>query len=272
MNGPIAQAVALVCHANASLRSLKADRFFPSNSTAQFCEFVKFVDAPMDANGQRTERDLAPDPDAWFQWLRANSIRRVWLARQPSGDGSEDHRHAGCVGGGGNWWLLVEQQSGGSLGWLGRWTGGNREAPDRRVWHVTYGKLGPSWTPSTAGAYDVVAAARNQLTTSLEAILKFSKTHADGAFAEQFERALATLRTGVRHGYHTDLAPPGALSKAAADLIDACQSAWVFGGMGWWNDQGFDGAVGREFERVSVEHFTAVCESIAVAANQTVAP
>src|SRR5258706_16035148 len=46
----------------------------------------------------------------------------------------------------------------------------------------------------------------------------------------------------------------------------AAMSAWVFGGMGLWNDLGFDGADGQEYERVSETLFTIINEAIEIAA------
>ena len=42
MNGPLAQIVALACHANAAFREGKAPPFFPQNSTCRFCDRVSF--------------------------------------------------------------------------------------------------------------------------------------------------------------------------------------------------------------------------------------
>jgi hypothetical protein len=43
VNHPIAQFVALTCHANAFLRGRVVRRFFPTNSTCTFCDRVRFV-------------------------------------------------------------------------------------------------------------------------------------------------------------------------------------------------------------------------------------
>ena len=43
-------------------------------------------------------------------------------------------------------------------------------------------------------------------------------------------------------GYHKDLAPYDYLSPKAQILLHACQKSWFFGGMGSWNDMGFNGA------------------------------
>lgn len=45
MNGPIAQLVALTCHANALLRGqTNPPRFFPAHSTCNVCDRISFVE------------------------------------------------------------------------------------------------------------------------------------------------------------------------------------------------------------------------------------
>jgi len=74
-----------------------------------------------------------------------------------------------------------------------------------------------------------------------------------------------------RHGYHQDLAVDGVVSSLAEGLLDSAQSAWVFGGMASWNDMGFEGADQREYDRVSQQLFTALNDTIQIAANASCA-
>ena len=74
-----------------------------------------------------------------------------------------------------------------------------------------------------------------------------------------------------RYGYHQDLAPGGVLTDLASALLDACQKAWVFGGMGSWNDLGFEGDSQRDYERMSESLFGAVTRAIAGAASSAFA-
>jgi hypothetical protein len=90
-----------------------------------------------------------------------------------------------------------------------------------------------------------------------------------GSFADCFGKAIESL-TGTddpKHGYHRNLAPIGLLSDQAARTLDACQASWVFGGMGSWNDLGFDGEDQRLYERGSERLFRAINAAIAAATN-----
>ena len=65
------------------------------------------------------------------------------------------------------------------------------------------------------------------------------------------------------------LAPPGFLPPAAERLMDACRAAWVFGGMGSWNDGAYWGEFLEEGDRLSDRLFRLLQEGLAVAANST---
>jgi len=107
----------------------------------------------------------------------------------------------------------------------------------------------------------------------LNEILAFSKKHDCGGFTTCFNRAMETLDSGgaKRHGYHKDLAVTGTVPGVAEALLDSAQSAWVFGGMGSWNDLGFEGVEQQEYDRVSQQLFSALNETIQIAANASYA-
>ena len=110
-----------------------------------------------------------------------------------------------------------------------------------------------------------------RLTEALRDIHSFARKHDDGGFTKTFATALDTLESGGRElrAYHKDLAPDGCLSHGAQTLLHACQEAWVFGGMGSWNDIGFSGEDEKEYHRVSEQLFQTVNEAICTAANES---
>src|SRR5256885_3707352 len=65
MNGPLAQFVALTCHANAFLSGRQVPEFFPGNSTCQFCDSVKFLEVSKTLLGKVQETPVAANPNAW---------------------------------------------------------------------------------------------------------------------------------------------------------------------------------------------------------------
>jgi hypothetical protein len=55
----------------------------------------------------------------------------------------------------------------------------------------------------------------------------------------------------------------------AKQLLGAVQAAWVFGGMGSWNDLGFDGDDQQEYDKLSIELFLLLNQAICSAINTT---
>lgn len=266
MQGPIAQAVALVCHANAFLRGRPASALFPGNSTCQFCEYIRFVERKAGLLTKGREVPYADDPQRWMDRIRNGGAVRARISCQVADvSGRPDFQTTGFVGGGSAWWLLVDHPDERTDGWLSRWEVGDRASAERRIWRVTYGMLGQV---RHAGPFPDLAASRAGLETALIAVLDFSVKHVQGAFAENFTHALGAIRNGERHGYHRDLAPDGALTRPAADLLDACQSAWVFGGMGSWSDMGPDDPPGV-YDRVTADLYRCLCEAIVAATNDS---
>lgn len=269
MNGPIAQLVALTCHANSFLAGAAApSTFFPNNSTCTFCDRISFVEPARSWLGKASERVVAESPDVWFKYLLDRSASGVRLLRRAGNDPRiSDRMSAGFVGGGGEWMLGVSHPTATDY-WMASWDVWNQDAPEQRIWRVKYGLVArgqarPAADPNLA---DVFTAFRSALTR----IHAFSSKNDCGAFTACFARAIQSLdEMAAAHGYHKDLYRPGSLSITSAAMLDAAQSAWVFGGMGSWNDMSFDGEEEREYEEASEVLFVAIQNAICSAANES---
>jgi len=262
MNGPIAQCVALVCHANAVLGG-KRGLYFQGNSTARFCDRIEFAEQAPD--GRVTV--LAENPDTWFTYLARSGVAGLRLARAPQGRPlASDRMSAGFVGGGEVWTIEAMRPGGQPESWQAYWNVWNRKAPGQRIWRVTYARGAASAT----GEADSLPAARAELAAALDEIHAFAERNQCGGFTEAFAEARGALAGApdAKRGFHGDLAPEGVLGGDAVAMLDACQHASVFGGMGSWNDQSFDGAEGEAYERVSERLFRAVNRAIAAAVNE----
>jgi hypothetical protein len=261
MTGTIAQIVALTCYGNAIIAERQAPQFFPANSTSQFCEYVKFVEIT------KSEKIVAATPDEWLASLRAKKVLGIRLHRTPQNEPNvADRMLAGFVGGGGTWMMEVCRADGRSEFWASRWEVGDQQAKDRRIWRVTYGLVKEAKTADIP--QKSTAATTDAFRKSLRAIHSFAERESCEGFAKCFATALQALdHPEIDAGYHKDIAPPGCLDDRAMALLKASMSAWVFGGMGSWNDMGFDGSKQREYESVSESLFTAINEAILTAAN-----
>ena len=185
----------------------------------------------------------------------------------PSNRGlTSDRMTAGLIGGGGTSHLETFTAAHQRLFWGAHWQVWNQGAPDRRIWRVHYSTVKADATPP--GDRTDAERVAERLRGALVELRDFSRCHQRcEPFTVYFERALDALTSGHRSGYHQDLAPAGILSEAEARILDACQSAHVFGAMGSWNDLSFEEPVQTEYERISDRAFETIHASIAAAVN-----
>ena len=271
MQGTIAQIISLTTHGSVFLTGRPTDGFYPNNSTFKFCEYVRFVD--LKKNGaQWDELPYAEDPPSWFERLKnegATAVRMIYASTggQQVGDRKiSDRMLVGFVGGGGRWILEVVKSRGSDF-WEVGWKVGDKDRKDQRIWRVTYGRIAANQAPAGNPPNDL-AGLKARLGEILRAIGAFARNHKLDGFAQAFERGLAQLDAADPAGpYHVDLAPASALPLPAAQLLAAAQSAWVFGGMGSWNDMGFEGEDQETYERLSEELYKLLNATLVVAAN-----
>lgn len=273
MVGPTAQLSCLAMHINARIRGIPTATF--NNSTTQFCECVKFLhksDPPRPGDPDPNWHIVSESPDDWMLSLR--KVRRALIAHEATNDPRlSDRMSSGFVGGGGRWFLCLDK--GKFDCWEGWWRVGNQKAADRRIWQVHYARVVEGHdmeTEQLAAITAPVSDIGHSLNVALERIEVFARAHDQTGFADCFQKAIDALNPDRKpaEAFHTDLAPAGALPPAAARLMTACQHAWVFGGMGSWNDMGFAGEVQREYESVSDDLFNQINQAICVAVNASV--
>ncbi|PWK89804.1 hypothetical protein [Fulvimonas soli] len=272
MQGTIAQLAALVVHGNGFLAGAVDDAAPFPPSTMNFCEFVRFVDARRGAAGWE-ETAFAPDPLAWLHRLRENGTHALRLMHAPTDgtavDGGKipDRMLAGFVGGGGLWHLEALGETGADH-WQGRWKVGDRNHPDRKVWQVTYGRVARNQPIAGLPPIDLEALKRT-LAGSLSATAAFARERKLDGFAGAFENALDRLDSPVpaRELFHADLCEAPWLPLPASQLLAAAQPAWVFGGMGSWNDLGFEEGLQATYERLSEALYDGLNRAIVAAAN-----
>jgi hypothetical protein len=274
MQGPIAQIIAITTHGSAFLASaprFDATNFYPANTTFAFCEYVKFVDLERTEAGWQ-EIEFASDPLAWFARLQEEDVHALRLShiqgRQKIGDAEvSDRMLVGLVGGGGRW-LMEASKPDGSDHWEGRWEIGDRNRADRKIWRVSYGRVAGN-QPSSSYKTTDLEKLKAKLGHKLAEIAEFARGHDLGEFASAFEsgRSLLTSQEPTKGVYHTDIAPHQFLSRSALQLLGAAQAAWVFGGMGSWNDLGFDGKDRSRYEQVSEDLYQLLNEAMVAAAN-----
>jgi len=209
MNGPIAQLVALAFHGNGFLSGILSTDFLTHNSTAQFCESVRFVrfEKSWFGTGKQSEVLVADSPDTWFAYLRKKKAEQLLVRWQATKDPkAPDRRLAGFIGGGGSWILVIRFANGQFELWQARWEVGDQKRKDRKIWRVTYGCVSSGKVPPPPTISLVSASA--ELKNALLEILQFSIRKKCDGYMQCFERALKSL-AGEKdsEAFHRDLFP-----------------------------------------------------------------
>lgn len=267
MNGPIAQSVSIVIHGNAFLNGSELPRY-EQNSTFAFCEKIVFVKLETGKSGGPREAIYAENPKDWYRMLLREHCSGLRLSfRSRNKDGVPDRMLAGFVGGGGDRFLETIMPGGSDL-WAARWEVGDKNAKDRRIWRVAYGCVAKADTQASSIDLHKRAA---ELRGALSNCRLFAEGNDLDNFARCFRNAIETIESKgeKRYGFHKDLAVESTVSLLAEILLDACQSAWVFGGMGSWNDLYFEGESMKKYNELSERLYQAVNNAIVDAANES---
>ena len=269
MQTSIAQIAALTIYGNAFLlRPGAVVDFYPGNSTFQYCEYVRFVDLGNDG-GKWIEEPFATDTLAWFEGLHKQGIDTLRMQYGVSGQTqTPDRMLVGFVGGGGRW-LIEAQHSGTSDFWEGRWQVGDRARADRKIWRVTYARIAKDQPPIQPQGLESLDKLSQEFEQNLLEVEEFARSQKIDNFADLFKSARARLHSDPPYSdqYHCDLCRPEILPVAACRLLAACQDAWVFGGMGSWNDQTFDAATQPRYDALSENLYQLLNRAVVSAAN-----
>lgn len=273
MQGTIAQVVSLTVYGNAFLSGRDIRNFYPSNTTFKFCEYVRFVDLKRKQQIWE-ESPYATDPIGWLSRVQnegACALRMIYKASEGASLGASvsDRMLVGFVGGGGRWLVEVQKKTGCDY-WEGGWKVGDKDREDQLIWQVKYGRIVANQPRMRLDLPDSLAL-KERLASNLKEISAFARAQKLEGFAEAFVTGLAALSSDrpLASVYHGDIAPYDFLPLHAAQLLAASQAAWVFGGMGSWNDLGFDGDDQSTYDRLSEDLYRLVNTAIVVAANST---
>ncbi|SDI16244.1 hypothetical protein SAMN05216588_11235 [Pseudomonas flavescens] len=225
MPSTLLQLLALVCQGNAALAGR---RVMPAQPVFTTCLAIHFSER---RGGDRVV--LANDPAGWFEALARDGVRQLHACYLPVAQQSRDERLSLPYLGGGSRWLIECRKSATADHWIGHWEQ-PAGAPRERPWQVDYRRVARDAAP-LGDAQLQIPVLFDELTGQLVDIAAFADQQGYANFARCFARAAATLR-GSCPVADTGIAPPGLLDPRAERLINACRQAWVFGGMGSWND------------------------------------
>jgi hypothetical protein len=242
MQGSIAQAAGLVIAGNAFLKGRDLKSYWPDSKDFLFCKSITF----REIESGRAGAIYSENPISWFQKLKDGGILNLRLHYIVGKDPREARSTVGFVGGGGRWIIATETLDLSNL-WEGVWEIGNQQDPERKIWNVTYYNLARIKLQEAASTN--LALRHKELSDLLPLLIEFSeRLNYRSDFIESFRKALSSLSNPHPSSIpqHYDLGYDEILSLEAQHVLAAVQSAWVFGGMGSWND-------GAAFQGVSIK-------------------
>jgi len=265
MTGTVAQQLSLISYGNQFLQQDTVPTgYYPANPAFTFCNAVDFLHVQ-----GRSTVPAAPNPEAWFELLRQRGCRHLWLCyQQPSPNelNTPAHMLAGFVGGGGSWLLEADYGTAADY-WAERWQVTQEHDPDRRIWHVSYGRVSYQQPPTRQ--QPAVALATTELRQALVGIADFAASQQLSNWVEVFQKAVRILDGHeATPSFYDKLLATGRHSPTAVQLIFAASQAWVFGGMGSWNDLGFaEDADNQRYAALSAALYDKVVQALVSGIN-----
>jgi hypothetical protein len=267
MQGNIEQALLLVTAGNAYLSGRDIAGFWPKARSFAWTKACEFRVASESGEGEFPLR--AADPIAWFACLKpwCRGLRLHHMERPVRENQSIEmsaRMSVAFVGGGPRWVVEAVGKSTAEM-WEGFDRLGDRNAPDHKIWLTTYVLLGET----RPDAMDTIglAPALAKLRDVLPRIEAFAREQGYDNFADCFARALTVLDGASPASEHPDdLVRYAGMTLTQQRVRLAIDNAWVFGGMGSWNDIG---DTGPEYDQLSEELFAALNETICGLANST---
>lgn len=236
------------------------------NSTFQFVGSLEFR-LPGGPGAYELRADTVAD---WLRQLRDRGVARLWLvvpeAKAVTGLGRpEDEQMLAGFANAGRWSLATTGGRGGEI-WHATWTVGDRAASDRRIWSVRYeGAYVDHLIPQRPD----LLTARSHLTEALQSARDFATRQQMDTWPAWFDRALAG---DPDIPYHPDMLP-ASYTGQARQLAAMAVKAWVFGGMGSWNDVYLDDRdAAAEYAAVSRNLYSALLRALLASVNSEIDP
>lgn len=268
MQDTIFQILVLVTHGNAVLSDSSLGDFYPQHEAFRFTEFVRFVDWVRVGDSWQ-EKLFSETPNEWLAKLKDQKCSGLRVERIPTdGNGIPDRISVAFIGGGGRW-RIEAVFPGSSDFWEAKWEIGDRNHPERKIWQVKYGRTARNQKTALTAPVRIDDLSKSLEQTLREAIA-FSRKHRLDGFCQTFEAAYSTLNAPSEPEIY-GAAARGQLPLDASRLLAAAQAAWVFGGMGSWNDLRFKGKDQRQYSSISDDLFRLINLSLVATVNLTFA-
>ncbi len=266
MQGPIIEALALTMVGNACLAGRDVSAFWPNSGVFTYTKTCEFRRPPFDAQGEA--QLYAADPLAWFSLLRHDRrgfrLHHMERPLQPGQMPGVEPRMLVAFVGGGPRWMIEAVGEGASELWEGFNRFGDRKDPNQKIWLTTY--LSQGEIDASDAMPETLDGSLDELGGVLADVEAFARAESYDNFAECFARARQALDGAPAPvGWRDELAGIAGMTDRQSAVLQACQEAWVFGGMGSWNDL----PGGERYDELSQHLFVALCDTVCGLANSS---
>jgi hypothetical protein len=200
--------------------------------------------------------------EPWLERLAADGVERLWLAVPGLGITGSPYGPVAPVSAGFLGGLPAGLVSAGTAGrhrWRGQWSPATRAGDGAQILVVNYLSEPVTVAPARIGTGE----ARAGLDEALDRAARFADRQQLPEWARLFAEARRPPEARRR-----DLFPASWPDPDGRALAATAMAAWVFGGMGSWNDLGFaDGEAQREYEQISRDLLETVLRACIAAVN-----
>lgn len=231
MNGELAALVTLASFGSDWLSAPVGDEapeLLDSNSSFQY---VNRIDFDLPKTPLLSRRASVAGTRNWLRELRRSGGGQIFVVADAESAGPLPNHTASAFANGVRWGLLTTGPR--PRLWFTKWQVSDPQATDSRIWAIT------ATCVRAKGAIPrspEVARASATLAASLASISEFAARQGFNDWQPWFQRASSKLTDPAPEPrYHADMIP-ASRPLEQRQLAAAAIEAWVFGGMGSWND------------------------------------
>jgi hypothetical protein len=268
MIGSLSNMVVLVAFGNSTIKGAHVVQDFDQHATFKFYEWTRFRNV-------KDDLIFAHSPAEYLNGLRGRGVRGLLVtygANSSLPDGVSERTSAAFVGGGKQY--LIQEFTDLSVNYLALQSEiGDRDREDQKIWRDTFHLYTTIPRQLIRPDRPDLEWTTKNLAQSLEAAInlcdKDDQWLKTSNWPEFFRAALRMLddNTLIDTSQYVNF-PQQVLSDTQNRLLQVANRAWVFGGMGSWNDVGFqDEQLNAAYVAVSERLFNAVNVAITDAVN-----
>lgn len=269
MDDTLSQKLSLISYGNEYINTGKLVPDYNQHDVFKYCKKLGFKTYKESFFSKEKVVAAGTNPEEWFSFLKQDDCRELKLFYQHTKDQSQfkDYKTAGLVGGGGTWLIEAVYKKYSDF-WYAHWNYQQHEDPEQQGWLIEYEAVARK--KPTINLQFLLHPVREELKAALQQTEDFARQENLGNWADCFGKALTELDSENPGAgfYYPDLLVNKNYDITAKQLIFGAAQSWVFGGMGSWNDLGFDSAEKNNlYEELSEKLFEKVTKAIIAGTN-----